>query len=239
MRSRIASRRLTILIYRSFFLCALSFGFVSAAAAFCPRTKIFVNTEFFKSRFVVIGTVVSERTTNDADGFLVASRYRIQVEKTYRGPLRSNLWIVSENDSGRSPMKPGQKFLLFVRTFERHLVIDNCGNSQLLSDARDVIEAIRQIAKAGPYGEIDARVRSRNQDVSGIRFVARSGRKTFSAVTGEGGWAHFRVPPGEYRLTARSSKFWVTPYDLNEDTPAHFAVHRGGCVQLDFDASPR
>jgi hypothetical protein len=229
------SRLLTHLFCRVALLVLIALLFVPIAAAFCPRMKIFVHNEFFKSRFVVVGTVMSEKTELDAEGYFAAWDYRVKVEKTFRGSSQQVLKIRSENDSGRFLMKKGQKYLLFVRVFEGHLAIDNCGNSGLLSEGEDIIDMIKQISKAGPYGEIEARVSSVNE-VAGIRFIARSGNMTFSGVTDESGWLRMRVPPGVYKLTARSRKFLLFSYDLNEDQPEHLVVHRGGSVQLDYDA---
>jgi hypothetical protein len=228
-------RLLARLSSRAASLVFIGLLFVPTAAAFCPRIKIFVNNEFFKSRFVVTGTVMSERTELDTDGYIAAWDYRVKVEKTFRGSRQQVLKLRSENDSGRFLMEKAQKYLLFVRAFEGHLVIDNCGNSGLLSEGEDMIDVIKQISKAGPYGEIEARVSSVNE-VAGIRFVARSGNMTFSGVTNEAGWLRVRVPPGVYELTARSPRLLLISYDLNEDQPGHLVVHRGGSVQLDYDA---
>jgi hypothetical protein len=220
------------------FLAFAPFFFLPTAAGFCPRIKIHVNNEFFKSRFVVLGQVLSEKTEVDSDGFLVLTDYQVKVLKTYRGYYRQILSIRSENDSGRFPMQKGQKYVLFVRTFEGHLYIDNCGNSGVFSNAKETIDGIKGISKARSYGEIKGRVSSVNE-VAGIRFLARSGNMIFSGVTDEDGWFRLRVPPGVYKLTARSPKFFLSSYNLNEDQPGHLVVHRGGSVQLDYDAQSK
>jgi hypothetical protein len=222
--------------------CGGAFFFVAAflslptAVAFCPRMKIYVNNEFFKSRLVVVGQVLSETTEVDSAGFIDASDYQIKVLRTYRGSRRQIMSIRSENDSGRFPMQKGEKYLLFVRVFEGHFVIDSCGNSGLLSDAEDTIDVIKQMSKAGPYGEIEARVRNGMDDIAGVRFVLRSTKGVFSAVSGDDGWIHMRVPPGLYKLTVASARFRIDLFDLNEDQPDGLVVHRGGSVQLDYDA---
>ena len=121
--------------------------------AYCPRFQIAPNYEFFKSKFVVIGTVVSEQTKTDGEGFLASTTYLIKVEKTYRGIPPSFLKTYSENDSGRFEMDKGQTYLLFVGAVESHLVVNNCGNSGPRSEARTMaaLEAIAKIAKSGPY----------------------------------------------------------------------------------------
>ncbi|MGC0774296.1 MAG: hypothetical protein WB543_15285 [Candidatus Acidiferrum sp.] len=197
-----------------------------------------MNNEFFKSRLVVVAQVLSEKTELDADGFPVLSDYQVKVLNTYRGSRRPILIIRSENDSGRFPMQKGEKFLLFVRVVESHFVIDNCGNSGPLSEAGDTIDAIKEISKAGPYGEIEAHVRNGEDDVAGIHFIARSSTRSFSAISGDDGWIHLRVPSGAYKLTSDSKRFRLELFDLNEDRPNNLIVHNGGSVQLDYDANP-
>jgi hypothetical protein len=235
MDTRMSFRTPACLFWGVAFLYISFLLFASPAVAFCPRIKIFVNNEFFKSRFVVVGQVLSETTKVDSEGFIDSWDYQVKILKTYRGPVRHMLKIRSENDSGRFLMQKGQKYVLFVRVFEGHFVIDNCGSSGLLSDAKDTIDAINQISKAGPYGEIEARVSSVNE-VAGIQFMAQSASMTFSGVTDEDGWLRLRVPPGMYKLTARSPRFLLISYDLNPDQPNQLVVYRGGSVQLDYNA---
>lgn len=228
-------RRVVCIPLRYTFLLFTPILFVPTAAACCPRTKIFVSSEFFKSRYVVIGTVASETTELDSEGSMVAWDYQVKVLETYRGTRHRRLRIRAENDSGRFLMEKGQRYLIFARRFEGHLAVDNCGNSQLLSDADGAIDAIKQIFRSGPYGEIEVRVVDGQDGVAGVRFVARSATAAFSGATGDDGVVRLRVPPGKYALTAKSSKFLVVPYDLNEDDPDHFFVHTGGTVQFDYD----
>jgi hypothetical protein len=94
--------------YRLFAALIFQVLLASGAAAFCPRYKTAVNSEFFKSRFVVIGTVISERTEYDTDGFPVSWDYRVRVQKSYRGVRQEFLRIRSENDSGRFLRKKGR-----------------------------------------------------------------------------------------------------------------------------------
>src|ERR1700690_3629666 len=141
------------------------------ADAYCPRITIHVNNEFFKSTYVVVGQALSERTQLDKDGFVVLWDYQVKVLTTYHGLHQQMLRIRTENNSGRFMMEQGKDYLLFVRTFEGHLRIDNCGNSAVLSDAQGAIDAIKIIAKAGPYGEIEARVSAAEDNLAGIRFT--------------------------------------------------------------------
>jgi len=248
MRVSLGSNSIAFLFRRAIFLCVASTLLAVPAGAYCPRLKIHVNNEFFKSRFVVIGEVLSERTELDSDGYIAASNYRVTVLRTYRGSHQQVLTIRSENDSGRFPMDKGQRYLLFVRSFDGHLRVDSCGNSDLLSNSEATIHVIDHIPTSGPYGEIEARVISSGQtsslsgqaalvnEVPGIRLVANGAAGTFSAVTNNEGFAKLRVPPGVYRVTVHSRRFSLAPYALNEDKPGRLVVHRGASVQLDYDA---
>jgi hypothetical protein len=236
---RIPSSTRTLLCYRLFFASVYCLLHASSAPAICPRYAISVNSEFFASKFVFAGTVISENTEIDSDGFPTAWTYQVQVKKIYRGPRVEFLIIRSENDTGRYRMKEGKDYLLFAREFEGYLYISNCGSSALLYESKDALEGIEAVLKSGPYGEIEGRVEGRGRfDVSRIRMIARSGKRVFSTRTDADGWFHMRVPPGKYSLDAkyRSSVLLLTPYDLNEADPQGFVVHRGGCVHLEYDA---
>jgi hypothetical protein len=69
--------------------------------------------------------------------------YRVQVDKIYRGKIAPKTVIFSENSSGRFPMEEGHKYLLFISMEGGRLVVDNCGNSALLSNSD---ELVRQVA---------------------------------------------------------------------------------------------
>jgi hypothetical protein len=213
---------------------------VSSATAYCPRFPIAPNSEFFKSKFVVLGTVASVQIRNDDEGFLESTTYLIKVEKTFRGRPGAFLKTYSENDSGRFEMDKGQTYLLFITTSENHLVVNNCGSSGPSSEAQATaaLEAIARIATSGPSGEIEGNIRPAPRiELSGIRVVATSGKKHYVAYASTDGWFHLRVPAGNYRLRVDSTdSAIISPYDLNVDDPDHFTIYPGGSVHLEYDA---
>jgi hypothetical protein len=208
--------------------------FAQSMPAVCLEPHPKPNAEFFKSNFVFVGTVLSARAELDVDGFLAATDYSVRVEKIYRGPHRTRLTTYSENSSGRFPLDVGQRYLLFAyRDEEGHLTISNCGNSGLASDAEATIHAITLIPKAGPYADIEGRiVTESNAEVSGLKVIARSRRRTFATTSDGDGWFHLRVPPGKYSVETKSDKFYTNAYDLSYDDPYGFVVPRGGCAEI-------
>lgn len=67
-------------------------------------------------------------------------------------------------------------------------------------------------------------------------MTARAGGRSYEGVTGKDGWFHIPVPPGEYGVSARSSKLLVIPYDLSYDDPKHVVVPKCGCTAIQFIA---
>jgi hypothetical protein len=199
----------------------------SLTAALCPRPRPKANAEFFKVDSVFVGTVLSERIWGREEGWI----YRLRVKRTFRGAARGIVAIYTEDNNAGLRLTTGEKYLLFARRDEGHLLIDGCGNSGLASNSEAAIQEIEFIPKAGPYGEIEGHIR---ENISGVRFVARCGSKHFSAITDEDGWFRMRVPAGKCELAPQSSNILLSPDDLSYDDPDHFIVHRGGSAQFEY-----
>ena len=220
--------------------CAMS----SAATAVCPRPIPAPNAEFFKTSSVIAGKVVSEKPDVNpsyrelTEGWF----YRIRVERTFRGTQARFVVVYTENDNGRFPLKVGERYLLFVYRVDGRREINGCGNSALLSEAGLAIDAIEAIKRAGPYGEIEGRVKNKSDEagVLGVRVIASCGQKSYSAITVQDGWFEMRVPPGTCRLTAQSPNLVIESQDsvYNYDDPDHFIVHRGSSAHFELFAAP-
>jgi len=209
--------------------------FALRAAAVCLEPHPRVCAEFFKSEAVFVGEVVSQRTVPakgpDYDGWL----YRLRVHRVFRGKIGETLDIFTENSTGRFPLEVGHEYLLFAGRGNGRLVITNCGNSGLLTDAAAKIRDIERIGK-GSAAEIEGRVVSRPpwEGVPGIRVSVRGELGTYAAVTGGDGWFRLTVEPGRYSVKAESER--VSPFDLSYDDPDGFRIPRGGCAQVQFVA---
>jgi hypothetical protein len=232
--NKLIHRRFVETLIGSFLLLLVA----HSASAVCLQPHPKANAEFFHSDAVFIGTVISQESIS-VDPDLDGSKYRMTVQKVFRGAQRDSIEVVSWNDSGRFPLDVGKQYLLFASQSKGRFEIGNCGNSALLSDAAGVILQIEGISKAGHTGEIEGRIisYSANADLSGIRAIARRGRKSISALTGKDGRFDMRVPAGKYSLTAISPNYSVVAFDLSYDSPGDFTVYDGGAVELQFVAS--
>ena len=224
-------------------LFAIILHFASATAnAVCPRPIPAPNAEFFKTSMVITGKVVSEKPKGDpnfADGWF----YRLRVQRTFRGAPARSVVVYTENDNGRFPLKVGERYLLFVFRVQGRLEVDGCGNSALLSEASAAINAIEAIRHAGPYGEIEGRVRTKDVEeagIPGVRVIAH-GHRSYLTATVDDGWFHMRAPPGTYKLTTQSPNLVREPQDsvYNFDEPDHFVVHRGSSAHFEYFAAPK
>ncbi len=215
-------------------LAALLLQALPAVAA-CPQPDPKVCAEFFKSAAVFVGTVVSQRTVPPGGDFYDGWSYRLRVHRMFRGPGRRIIDVFTENSSARFPLEVGREYLLFARKSNGRLEIDCCGNSGQLSEVKDKIREIEQLAKASS-GAILGRVayQGLGTGVDKIRVVARGAGKTYTAVTDRDGWFRMTVRPGRYSVLVKSPD--VSAYDLSYDDPSDFVVPRGGCAQLQFVA---
>lgn len=112
-----------------------------------------VPSEFSNSQAVVIATVVAEKPapqTEDVGGTM----YTVRVEKQFRGRPSPTLELFDENSSGRFDMTVGTQYLLFIYQDNGRMVVDNCGNSGVLSKSG---RALRQVEKCPRAIELEAR----------------------------------------------------------------------------------
>ena len=227
----------------SLFATILDFVLTTSANAVCPRPIPAPNAEFFKTSMVITGKVVSEKSEGDPD-FADGWFYRLRVQRTFHGIPRRFVVVYTENDNGRFPLKAGERYLLFVFRVQGRLEINGCGNSALLSEASAAISAIEAIRHAGPYGEIEGRVRTKDAEeagIPGVRIIAHRGTSSFSTNTGTDGWFTMRVPPCNYKLTIQSPNLVIQSQDwvYNYDDPDHSIVHRGSSAHFEYFAEPK
>ena len=121
----------------------------SNAAGVCVNGNPTVRYEYFHSNAVFLGTVLSAKeipAESDSDkGFLDGSMYKVRVDKTFRGKLGRTVDIFSENSSGRFPMDVGRQYLVFVYGDLKRTMVDNCGNSGLVTERSSALKQIKQI----------------------------------------------------------------------------------------------
>lgn len=110
-----------------------------------------------------------------------------------------------------------------------------------LEDADDDLKFVNQLPRAAPTARIFGRIVRADQSVdldeqkrlplAGIKVTARSGKRTFEALTDAGGKYELKdLPPGSYQVTP------AYPPHLSTDDDAGLAqVVARGCAELDFD----
>lgn len=135
--------------WSAFLLFILETSIMSLAYAICLNGHLSVKLEYDGSRYIVIGTTVSEKlAAESSDGyFLDGTEYLVRVSKSLKGAAPHVLSVFSENSTGRFPLAIGQSYLLFLRLVNGRMVVDNCGNSGLLEKSGSTMSAMTQIVE--------------------------------------------------------------------------------------------
>lgn len=115
----------------------------------CLQDDYSVKAEYARSEAVVTARVVSKREIPDPEdsSFIGRTFYTVKIEGAYRGKLHGFQDIVSENNSGRFPLKDQKSYILFLYRQEGVLSADPCGNSGLVSDRMNVFAEVRALSE--------------------------------------------------------------------------------------------
>ena len=116
-------------------------------SAVCVLEDYSVRGEFDRSIAIIVGTVVSERSVPATNDFLDGVDYTVRVAETLRGRALRSVDLFNENSSGRFPMLKGKAYVLFIYRTRDRLMVDNCGNSGLVADKKEVLSAVREFVK--------------------------------------------------------------------------------------------
>src|SRR6266404_2204892 len=109
-----------------------------------------VRREYRESWAVFVGKVKSSRETPEAPlDWLDGTLYTVQVAQIFRGSPPKQIDLFSEHSTGRFEMDSAVAYLLFVNRMLGRTVVDNCGNSRLLSEADAVLDTIRHFQQTG------------------------------------------------------------------------------------------
>ena len=217
-----------------FLIIAATLSHPSVSSANCPVPEIRANGEFFKSDAVFVGTVLSIRETPDTDNSVGGWFYRMKVEEMFRGRLRKEITVYTENSSNRFPLEKAQKYLLFAYKQHGRLEIDGCGHSALLSEAADALTRLKNLRAGKQPSEIEGWIAEETAgiDVSGVVVTVKSQSKSYTAVTDKDGWFHFPAPPGRYKLDLSSKEYYLNSGDDFWYKPGGFLLHAGECASL-------
>jgi hypothetical protein len=130
---------------RSFALALLA---CLTAHAVCINGHPSIPSEYRSAKAVVLVTVIGRKSVPATQNFFEGTMYRVTVEKLFRGKVPPKTLIFSENSTGKFPMEKGHKYLLFLSTENGRLVVDNCGNSALLSNNDELVQQVTLLSQA-------------------------------------------------------------------------------------------
>jgi hypothetical protein len=123
----------------------LSFLLVSnIASAVCLKGNPSVAEEYADSQSVFIGKVIEKKDIPESGKYYDGQEYTVEVQEIFKGNSTGTVVIFSENSSGRFPMSVGETYILFVYYELGRFQVSNCGNSGLVSEKQNVIQAVRQ-----------------------------------------------------------------------------------------------
>jgi hypothetical protein len=113
---------------------------------YCPRTRPTVRDEYRAADAVVLAKVIRQTAVPASRDYLEGTAYVVRVDQTLKGKPPAEIRLFSENSSGRFPMRVGTQYLLFIDNLERSL-IDNCGNSGMVSTRRHALSVVRSLRR--------------------------------------------------------------------------------------------
>jgi hypothetical protein len=123
----------------------------SVAFAGCANGYPTISEEYSNSVTVLVGKVVAHRATpfSGDEYFLDGETYTVVPLHTLKGNPGSKVDLFSENSSGRFPMHMEREYLLFVYEDHGRLMVDSCGNSDLMPHAKNALVQTAEVAAHG------------------------------------------------------------------------------------------
>lgn len=133
-------------------LCALGVAVPTASHAVCfdPATQRSgyvrpLPDEVAAADWIVVGRIVSQATRPDSDDPDAIGGYvfRVELERALKGAPPRVIEIESPADSGGYRVEVGETHLLFLASAPRPTV-DACGNSGVLAQSLDTLQATKR-----------------------------------------------------------------------------------------------
>ncbi len=202
-----------------------------------PRS---VCAELYHSDVVATANLVSVREVGEGAGYF----YTLTARRVFRGqiPVRFRIW--EENSSSRATfdwkLRGDYVLFLWYSKHDRAWLIDGCGNSGPLERSAAVVAAIRKPQNQRGTALVEGLASKTSTSVAPIVNVvvtAQGNGRTFTAITNKQGRFRLRLPPGTYRLVAKSRSFtFGKPELLSYENPNRLVLLAGSCAQVQFTA---
>lgn len=113
--------------------------FSSLASAACVNGYPTISEEYRSSVMVLIGKVVAHAATPAKGDVYDGVTYTVIPLRVLKGNPGSRIRLFSENSTGRFPMKMKREYLLFIYRDGGRLIVDNCGNSDLMPHGNNAL----------------------------------------------------------------------------------------------------
>jgi hypothetical protein len=136
----------------------------------------------------------------------------------------------------------GETYFVYANSGEKDGTLNVPMNrTRKLEEAAADLKFVNELPRAAPTARIFGRIVRADQSVNlddqkrlplaGIKVTARSGKRTFEALTDAGGKYELKdLPPGSYQVTPA-----YPPHLSTDDDSGLARVVARGCAQLDFD----
>ena len=192
---------------------------------------------YFKAGLVVTGKVLTEQS--DPDWI----RYKVRVERTFKGSGLSVGTFYTAKDSRRLSLKVGREYVLFATRANDRLVI-GCDEHSLSEDNIAVISAgIEYLRRSkATVATIEGQIVSASNlasPLAGVSVIATGSGGVYKMVSGSDGLFSVRVPPGQYRVDVDPIAAQQTIYNARYTNPKSIHLAPGQCAQLQYQGVHR
>jgi len=125
----------------------------SLASAACVNGYPTIREEYRSTYMVLVGRVVARATTPAQGDFYDGDTYTVIPLRVLKGNPGSKVTLFSENSSGRFPLDVHREYLLFAYRNGGRLMVDNCGNSDVMPRAKNALAQTAAAATQGSHSQ--------------------------------------------------------------------------------------
>ena len=195
--------------YMRFLSVVVFIGISNSALALCFRVQQRMVTLFSQADLVCVASVTSQHGPNEDDSDYVY--YDLKVAESFKGSIEKVLVARTENDSGRTSLEVGKKYLLFMAGGKNDLINWGCGYEskyvfpaaiEKVKEAKAVAELLKRPLQAS------ARIQVTDQNespIAGAKFNVTGHNFERQAITGKDGFVTFELPEGFYAVTSQDA----------------------------------
>jgi hypothetical protein len=213
------------------------FVVTGSAWALCPYPEPQACAQFFHSKAVFIGTVISEkRLPQDAthEGGVV---YSLRVEKWYKGS-GTTATVYTEQNSGGEYLDPGKRYLVYAyQGGSHHPLVIWCRASAegaALKKQAGEIERLAMSKGNGVIRGIAYQDSTLDKPIPGARVRIANSVNTFLLTTDAKGTFRSVVPPGVYRVRVVANGKELLTHITSYEDQDKVSIQPGQCADLAF-----